>query len=166
MVGAVLGVSPYMTRDDAARVLLGQRDFKGNYVTELGKYSESVAALQLMDFTEFEYNNANEFYVGPGDYSWLGATPDGLGDGFCVEIKCPFSKKPFLSSADLPHYYAQMQIQMLCTRTDRCIFYQWRSMDDHKLEIIRYNKKWFDDNMRTVRIFYQTVVNGEYDFET
>jgi len=60
-----------------------------------------------------------------------GASPDGLvSDDECLEIKCPRPKKFFkLVRVGLPaidaEYFAQMQFQMLCTKSKRCHFFNY-----------------------------------------
>lgn len=60
-----------------------------------------------------------------------GASPDGLvGDKSVLEIKCPRIKKfakicmEGISSVD-PHYIDQMQMQMLCTNSEKAYFFNY-----------------------------------------
>jgi putative phage-type endonuclease len=58
-----------------------------------------------------------------------GASPDGLvGNDECLEIKCPRPKKFFKYLIDGKidkKYYYQMQMQMLCTNSKRCHFFNY-----------------------------------------
>jgi putative phage-type endonuclease len=60
-------------------------------------------------------------------YEFLGASPDGLildGDlkGYLLELKCPISRS-FEEGSEIPNeYYHQMQMQMECTRLDKCVY--------------------------------------------
>lgn len=60
-----------------------------------------------------------------------GSSPDGivLGKPFCAEIKCPRPDKVFalirsneVKDIDREHY-AQMQMQMLCTKSETCFYF-------------------------------------------
>ena len=60
------------------------------------------------------------------DYSYIGASPDGLilskneRNGRLIEIKCPISRL-FDETTPIPeHYYHQMQLQLECTDLQEC----------------------------------------------
>jgi putative phage-type endonuclease len=61
------------------------------------------------------------------DHQFLGASPDGLildGElkGYLLELKCPISRS-FEEGSEIPNeYYHQMQMQMECTRLDKCVY--------------------------------------------
>ena len=79
--GAILGLSPFQTRDDVMRQMVREyhgapSEFEGNVATEYGKANEGAAIFEL----EMEHDLSVEetgFHVHPG-YPWLGASPDGL----------------------------------------------------------------------------------------
>jgi hypothetical protein len=52
---------------------------------------------------------------------YLSATPDGLGDDFVLDIKCPYSIYNYLDQCNkLPKkYYVQVQVQMMALRVDK-----------------------------------------------
>jgi putative phage-type endonuclease len=61
------------------------------------------------------------------DYEFLGASPDGLildGEmrGYLLELKCPISRSFEEGSAIPNEYYHQMQMQMECTKLDKCVY--------------------------------------------
>ena len=130
-VGAILGLSPFMTADDVMRRMVRERhgaksEFLGNVATDWGTANEPGAII--------EYEMETGFTVTPcGFYKfedWLGASPDGLvGDQGLVEVKCPYSMRKgegrFKTAKEQMHYYAQMQIQLFITRRTYCDFYQW-----------------------------------------
>lgn len=146
MVGAILGLAPYMDRDDVMRSMVrayhgAKPEFEGNVATEWGVANEAGA------IKEYEMETGNTvrkcgFYTYE---DWLGASPDGFaGENVLIEIKCPYGirkdKKPeFKHIDDQQHYYAQMQIQMLCTDTDHCHFYQWTPHDTLLSYVMRDN---------------------------
>jgi len=57
----------------------------------------------------------------------FGATPDGIGNGFLIEVKCPSSQKAmasyiFTDGSIKPKYYTQVQLQMLLCGFNKCVF--------------------------------------------
>lgn len=61
------------------------------------------------------------------EYEFLGASPDGLildGEmrGYLLELKCPISRSFEEGSAIPNEYYHQMQMQMECTKLDKCVY--------------------------------------------
>lgn len=160
-VGAILGLNPYRTPDDVMRQMVrdwhgAEREFTGNAATEWGVFNEKTAREQF----EMMYKPVMEcgFFVSK-EYQWLGASPDGLIDNCGVlEIKAPHSQRDknppsFKSANDQPHYYAQMQIQMHCTKTKKCYFYQWSPNGD-RLEIVSFDPAWIAKNLPKLKEFY------------
>lgn len=161
VAGAILGLSPFMNPDDAMRSMVrsalgAESEFKGNIATEYGKKFESEA---IKDF-ELEHGLTVKD-TGFHPYSdWLGASPDGLilEKNAVIEVKCPFGLRNdedpvFKSAQDQPHYYAQMQIEMFCTDTDICYFYQW-SPYGSKLEVINRDDEYLKGAMKQLSAFY------------
>lgn len=153
-IGAVLGLSPWQTREDVLRAMVRQYhcaegEFTGNIATKYGHENEATArmtfelttGLSVVDTGFHEYED------------WAGASPDGLiGDDAVLEIKCPFKgiKK---SLADQPHYYAQLQWEMLCTGRKKAYFYQWQPGDD-TMNIVHQDQAWLDHALPEARQFY------------
>jgi len=145
VAGALLGLSPYKTQQQAIRELKNPaepdaftRDVIFRYGTEMEPHAIEMLALetgmQVRESGFYEYSN------------WLGASPDGFmvtDEGFpsaLCEIKCPWSLRDeeapqFKSAAEQPHYYAQMQIEMCCAGFDSVYFYQYAN-GKGKLEIV------------------------------
>lgn len=160
-VGAILGLDPYRTPDDVMRQMVrdwhgAEREFTGNAATEWGVFNEKTAREQF----EMMYEPVTEcgFFVSE-EHPWLGAIPDGLvGSNGLLEIKCPFGlrneQKPvFKTIEEQPHYYAKMQIQMHCTKTKKCYFYQWSPNGD-RLEIVYFDPAWIAGNLPKLKAFY------------
>lgn len=172
MVGAILGLSPYMTRKDAMRSMvraaLGEpSEFETNPAVMHGNFYESYA-LEA-------YEERSCFDVTPTGFheheDWLGASPDGLVEGAGVlEIKCPFyiRKDPnpqFKSVYDMPHYYAQAQLELLCTGRFWLHFFQYvppltakdgsiiRESKD-RLETVFPDRDWLETNLPILRDFW------------
>jgi len=151
-IGAVMGLDPYRGPDDVIRAMVREAhgvesEFKGNVATEYGTFHEAGA---LFDY-ELEYGNKVD--PGEGFYTLgerLGASPDGLvNDSGLLEIKCPYGMrdttpaKPFKTLAEQPHYYAQMQMQMLVTGREWCHFFQWCPTHSN-LETVNYNEEYVE----------------------
>lgn len=161
LVGAILGVAPYMKRSDAMRLMVREyhnapREFEGNIATEYGSFNEDNAKFDF-ELKGFEVK-PSQFYIS-GQIDWLGATPDGeIGDDALLEIKCPYGQRDaippkFKTAEQQPHYYAQMQIQMFCAKKTRCYFYQWSQHGD-ALEVVELNNFWLEENLPKIAEFY------------
>jgi putative phage-type endonuclease len=159
IVGGILGLSPFMTRDDVMRSLVrdwhdSESEFTGNIATQWGEFHESEAVMAFIEETGLNVQNCGFF----PHLDWLGASPDGLvGDDAIIEIKCPFSLRDggdHKSIADLPHYHAQMQIEMLCAERVKAYFFQW-APHATQLEVVRRDEGWLDDNIPVLFAFYE-----------
>lgn len=160
-VGAILGYNPYKTAEDVLREMVrtyhgAEREFKGNIATGWGTHNEASAQL------DYEMETGNSITeCGFCEYNeWLGASPDGLvvDCNAVIEIKCPFGQRDknppqFKTAAEQPHYYAQMQIEMLATGTDACHFYQW-SPHGTRLEIVQRDDGYIDDAVKELKAFH------------
>lgn len=164
MVGAVLGLDPNCTREEAMRRMVRAHqglpsEFKGNIATQWGITHEDEAREAFEGVHGFKVTPA-PFVVHP-NHDWLGASPDGyVGRMFLIEIKCPFGlrdkAKPvaFKTIKDQPHYYAQMQIQMSCASRLACYFLQW-TPNDYKIEVVDIDFTWLNENLPKLNAFYE-----------
>ena len=159
-VGAILGLSPSMTRDDVLRAMVretlgAEPEFKGNVATNYGTFHENG----IKDEFEIETGKKVEpcgFYTYE---EWLGASPDGLvGEHGLFECKAPYSlrneeKPEFKLIQYLPDYYAQVQIQMLCAKKLHCFFYQWAPKGT-SLEVVFRFDEWIEDALPRLQRFH------------
>ena len=157
-VGAILGLSPYMKKADVMRRMIREYqglepEFTGNPATQYGTAFESIA---LADYSLEHHRVHLCGFFKLND--WMGASPDGLiGEDGIIEIKCPYSLRDggeFKSINEQPHYYSQIQIQLLCTDRKWCDFYQW-SAHGSKLETVYRNDEWIASNIIVLSDFYQ-----------
>lgn len=123
---------PYITKAQAIRSSVrawhgAESEFTGNIATDWGTEHEQQAIdWYSMEFDE-EIKPCGIFLYG----DLFATTPDGLiGDYGIVEIKCPFGmrhKTPadFKKLADMPHYYAQVTLEMAGTESSFARFIQW-----------------------------------------
>lgn len=130
-VAAILGIGRYGSRDEVMREMVRQHfgappEFEGNESTDYGKEHEDDARTAYEARTGNLVLDAQDFVRHP-DIDWIGVSPDGLvgADGL-VEIKCPHRAR-YTSAAEVPHYVAQMQLQMACTGRAWTDFTIWRS---------------------------------------
>jgi putative phage-type endonuclease len=162
IVGAILGINPWSTPDDAMRTMVrshfgAESEFTGNIATEYGVMNEPNAITDLEITKGYDVEEVG-FIVHP-EHDWLGASPDGfiLHDAV-LEIKCPFGKRHdidpnFTPAIDQPHYYAQTQIEMYCSEREWCYFYQWSPYGD-KLESYKLDQHWIDENIPRLKAFH------------
>lgn len=163
-VGAALGINPFKTPDDLIRQMVrnyhgAEPEFKGNVATDWGTNHEPEAALEytmetgshieVCGFFEFE--------------DWLGASPDGqvLETGL-IEIKCPYGQRKknppqFKTIHEQPHYFAQMQIEMLCANRQWCDFFQW-APHGTMIERVHADVHWVDYYLPKLYEFYLRYV--------
>lgn len=171
-VGALLGLSPFITERQAFRNLVRDMhgmpsEFSGNVATEYGSFHEEGAKAEYIMETGHEVQDVG--FVPCED--WLGASPDGIVpyDGL-LEIKCPFGQRDnnppeFKSIEDQPHYYAQIQVQLYVTCYDWCDFFQW-SPHGTKLERVELDDDWLAENMPKLhKIWKQAKAVDPADYE-
>ena len=108
VAGAALGLNPYMTPMQLIRRMVRdyhnlESEFTGNIATEYGSLHEPLAQMEFVTKHGYAVHEVG-FDVQP-DYSWLGASPDGVfenskGEECLLEIKCPFG----LRNEPLPQF--------------------------------------------------------------
>ncbi len=159
-VGAILGLSPFSTASKVMQEMID--DYKGklkplesNPALDYGVYNEPNALASFIKKTGFKVKEA--FFEVSKEYDWLGASPDGyIGSKSLVELKCPFGKKDsddFKSIKEQPHYYAQIQTQLLVTGRNKCYFYQWSPVGE-KIETVKADPKWVEMFIPKLKEFY------------
>lgn len=163
IAGAALGVSPNMTRAQCMRMMVRDAlgalretsEFLENTIMTHGRFHESGA---LFDYELETGNKIEECGFFPYE-DWSGASPDGLiGDDGLLEAKVPWGKRKdetasFKSINDMPHYFAQVQIELLATGRKWAHFWQ-SSEHGNKLETVLPDQAWLDENMPKLRQFF------------
>lgn len=101
-----------------------------SYDMQRGVTLEPLAFRKFKELKEMEFIEVKESYFFPYTEN-AGASPDGVvGDDAILEIKSPRSKKFFnlvakgYDAID-KEYIAQMQMQMLCSNSKRCHFFNY-----------------------------------------
>lgn len=161
MVGAILGHSPFMSRNDAMRAMVreaigAEREFTGNVATDWGNHNEDGA---LLDFSMDTGLTVEPAPFVPFE-DWAGASPDGwTSDGGGVEQKCPYGIRmepapvPFKTLAEQPQYYDQVQFTLAVTGRPHWWFSQW-AINGNTYERVEPDQEWRDTNMPVLRQFY------------
>lgn len=166
VAGGILGVNPHMSRDDVMRRLVrdwhgAEPEFVGNIATRHGTVHEDGA---IVDFTMETGIGVKPVGFLPYE-DWLGASPDGLtDDGGVLEVKVPFSKRndPFANFKPLseqPHYYAQVQVEILCANATHGWFWQW-SAHGFDLDRVEIDKAWRDENLPRLKQFHAELMDA------
>ena len=166
VAGAILGLDPNTSREAALRRLVrdwhgAEPEFTGNIATRHGIAHEDGA---IVDF-QMETGIGVE-QVGFLPYEdWLGASPDGLtSDGGILETKVPFSLRKsedpsFKTLAEQPHYYAQVQVEILCANASHGWFWQW-SAHGFDLERVEIDQAWRDENLPRLKQFHAELMDA------
>lgn len=173
-VGAILGLSKWQTADDVLREMVreyhgAESEFKGNIATEHGQHHETAAMLCFMRKTGLQVEQCGFFEYGDR----IGASPDGLtSDGGVLELKVPYGLRKggeFKPLAEQPHYFAQLQMEMLSTGRKHGYFAQYRAPKgdplDHEympeaihIEKVALDEAWFYSAHQTLDIFYKRLL--------
>jgi len=160
-VGAILGLSPFSSKDGVMRAMVRdhfglENEFKSNPATEYGQRNEEGAIFDFELKTGLSVQQCGFFPYGER----YGASPDGLIDEDAIlEVKCPFGLRDkeqpeFKTSEEQPHYKAQMMFEMLCTGRSKAYFYQWAPAGDY-LEVVQFDPLWIEQSMPALDAFYE-----------
>lgn len=176
-VGAILGLSPWQTRDDVLRAMVreyhgAESEFKGNPATDHGNANEQRAVLAFMRETGLNVEKCGFFPYGDR----MGASPDGLtDDGGVLEIKVPFGlrnepKAKFKTLDGQPHYAAQVQMEMLSAGKKHAYFAQYIApkgdplspdyvSEQINVERVELDETWLDRNLDAISHFYDLLLS-------
>ena len=173
--GALLGLSPHMTQAEAIRAWVrnakgAESEIPDNPAFAWGRQHERAAQLALIRASDVTINDCG--FLTHED--WLGASPDGMTYcGRVVEIKCPFSwrnkAEPEVKPLkDLPHYYAQVQLEMLCAGAHSAVFAQYRpafgdpfsadySPEFIAVQTVDVDQEWRDEYLPKLRTMWDSL---------
>jgi len=166
VAGAILGLSPYMTRNDVLRSMVrasldAPSEFTGNAATEWG------TAMERLAIGEFEMETGltvSEMPFVPFE-DWLGASPDGaVSDGRGMEVKCPYGirndlEPVFKTLDDQPHYRAQVMVEMYCCGWSELHFWQWTPYG-RKHSVVPRDYDWLATNIPRLRQFHAEFLDA------
>lgn len=179
IAGAALGLCPWMKPEEVLRQMVrnhhglpDENNLDQNPAIQYGNRHEPAATLAFMKATGLHVEQVGFMPIG----DWCGASPDGLTeDGATVELKCPFSKRKdiepeFKKLAEQPHYYAQVQLEMMAAGRKKAYFGQYRPAigdvfsTDYVQEVIEieevaFDETWIDENTPKLREFYNLFLS-------
>lgn len=159
--GALLGLSPHQTQAQAIRAWVrhakgAESEILDNPAFSYGRRHERAAQLALMRHASITIDDCGFLTY----EDWLGASPDGLtDDGGVAETKCPFSWRALVTPEpkplrNLPHYYSQVQLEILCAGATHAHFAQYRPpigdplQADYEPEFLHYERVEIDPEWR------------------
>lgn len=166
VAGAILGLDPNTSREAALRRLVRdwhgvEDEMKPNIATRHGQAHEDGAIIDFIMETGLDVEPVG--FLAYED--WLGASPDGLtSDGGVLEVKVPFSLRKsedpnFKTLAEQPHYYAQVQVEILCANASHGWFWQW-SAHGTRLERVEIDHAWRDENLPRLKQFHAELMDA------
>jgi len=162
-VAAALGLDKYKSRDDLMRDMVrefhgAESEFTGNVATEHGNAHEDDAVDLYEEATGSQVKYTGQ-HLHPW-HDWLAASPDGLiGSDGLIEIKAPY-RATYTTLEEVPHYAAQIQLQLDVTGRDWCDFVIWRD-DAISIERVQADRFWLPRNIGTLEAFmadYQATI--------
>jgi exodeoxyribonuclease (lambda-induced) len=160
-VGAVMNLSPFMTRKQVLREMVQEAngffsDFDSPAMRWGRDHEEEAVKLYTFLYADDLEVKETGFHI----KGYLGASPDRLvGDTGLVEIKCPYSLRDDVSPAfksimdgDMRHYFHQIQLQLYVTDRRWCHFFQW-TPNGYKCEKVMRSENWFPLNRDWFKAF-------------
>jgi len=175
-IGAILGVSPWQKPEDVLRAMVreyhgAESEFVDNPAVQHGRMNESRARLAFMRETGLHIEECGFFEYGDR----MGASPDALtSDGGVLEVKVPFGLRneqeaKFKSLREQPHYYAQVQMELLSTGRGHGYFVQYVAPkgdplsydyvpEQINIERVDAEPQWVDDVLPAVNSFYARLI--------
>lgn len=176
-IGAILGVSPWQSPDDIIRAMVREHhgapsEWVENPATTHGTNNEQRAILCFMKRTGLNVEQCGFFPYGDR----LGASPDGLvGSSAIIEVKVPFGLRnekeaQFKTLADQPHYWHQVQMEMLATGRDEAFFVQYIAPkgdpfapdyvpEQINIEHVKRDENWIDKVLPGLDAFYKRLLS-------
>lgn len=163
VVGAILGLAPYMTREDVLRQMVrdyhgAANEFETNPAIGWGVANEATATAMFELETGKKVSPVG--FLPFGDR--YGASPDGLIGGHAVfECKCPFSARKeakFKTLAEQPHYVAQLEFEMKAAGVNKAYFWQW-SPHGHSLTEYDSCQSWWDAALPELDAFWSEYLS-------
>lgn len=150
LVAAILGVDPYISRQEAWRRIKGTaKERPANPFQNWGIEHEPDA------LAEFEVQSG--LLVRPGQFvshpqiPWLGASPDGFTEsGEPVEVKCPVKVHTEVPA----HYKLQVLTQIECCGAEQGFFGSWTEEAFFWDAIPADKKYWYEVVYKELHTFY------------
>lgn len=172
MVAAILGRSPFTTREKVTRVFVralhGLEHPALDYpAIRWGVEHEEDAIKQVESICEVAIESVGIWSLG----DWAGASPDGVytrpdGQLGLVEAKCPYSLRdavspvPFKKLMEQPFYYDQVQWQLYVCDATSCFFGQWTPAET-LVESVEADEAWREENIPLLKAWWDEVTTTD-----
>lgn len=168
-IASVLDANPYLSKKDLLIKKCTQIENEHNNATHWGTKYEPVALDIYQKLFDQTVHSVGLFIH--DNYSWLGASPDGLCEtGKLVEIKCVYSRR--ITDVVPLYYWMQVQIQLeVCDLEDcdffQCKFIEYANKSEYQKDINELNKGVLEYEGKTYywRLDKYTIVNIKRDRE-
>ena len=146
---AILGLSPYNTRDAVLREMVRDYfgdpvEFTGNIATEWGTEHEgdAIAEYEMTRGVSVHKAGSKQQIILHPELSFLGYTPDGLiGEDGLAEAKCPYRSK-YTDISQRPDYEVQIRLGLECTGRKWGDFIVWRP-EGIVVSRVDHDPNWF-----------------------
>lgn len=164
-VAAVLGVSKSMKRAGVLRSMV--REYHGAE----SEYVSNVAADYAADYVknaEAEFSNKYKTEIIKCDpkkqHAIINVHPSLIASGKredqgLLYLRCPYGQRDaiepgqFKSIDDVPHHFAQMQIEMKLAGVKWGLFYQWSVLSD-RLQVVELDERFIEATFPQLEAFY------------
>ena len=160
-IGAILGNSPFMKREDVIRAKVRERhgaekEFIGNAATDWGQENEgnALAAFENL-FGHIVLEDGLKVHE---SLHFIGYSPDGIVNDRLLEIKCPYSKK--IPDEVPQHYIDQVQLGMEVYGLNETFFFYW-TPDFSSCNTIKRDKDYFNDVIKPAALEFRQELNDE-----
>lgn len=164
-VAAILGVSKSMKREQVLREMVRRyqgapSEFEGSVATEYSENFVEQARLQFCD--KFKLNIHP--HAMKKDHKLVSVSPEVVKSSKRTTmglfyLRLPYGQRDaaeptsFHASKDVPHHWAQMQIEMFCSGLTWALFHQW-SVLSSRTEVVEIDMPWIEQNMAVIEAFY------------
>lgn len=164
-VAAILGVSKSMKRDQVLRQMVrlyhgAPSEFEGSVATEYNEQFLEQARNQLCD--KFKINIHPHNIKKP--HKLVSCSPETVKSKNretpgLLYLRTPYGQRDaaeptsFHASKDVPHHWAQMQVEMYCSGLTWALFHQW-SVLSSRSEVVEIDLPWLEQNMAVIQTFY------------
>lgn len=164
LVGAIMGLDPNISRQEAWRRILGRAKERPTNPDQQRGIDNEANALAELEVNAGIFLLPGKFIPHP-QIPWLGASPDGLTTHHePAEVKCPRT----LHAAVPAHYEVQVLTQIECCGADRGWFASWVDNGDGTIgfywtEVPAQKQYWWDTVYKELYYFYHEYVKTEIE---
>lgn len=171
-IAAVLGLSPYLSRDDVMREMVREHfwdepEFAGNFVTDWGREHEAqaVAEYELTRGVQVHRSGVDQELVVHPTLPLMAVTPDGtVGEDGLAEAKCPW-RAPYTHISERRDYDMQIRLLLECTGRRWGDFVVWRETGLN-VSRVEHDPSWLDwDNAPTGMTIRATLLDFLEEYE-